>query len=164
MSIGDQSLPPEVAIIGAGRAGLSAAFALRAQAKHARVSVFEKGSRIGGRVLTSHRPRGEHGAEFVLRSESVVVGLLRSLRLGRSAALDHGACRFEGRAAGRSFRAMARDALNGKSAKAVIRVLKAAGKANQSGQDSSSRINPPFQSTWAHVSGNTSDLVRQPVW
>lgn len=57
---------PSVAIIGAGLAGLSAAYHLR---RKAHVTIFEKGDRIGGRVFTSHDPPGEHGAEFLLRSE-----------------------------------------------------------------------------------------------
>jgi len=119
MSVSDPSQVPDVAIVGAGLAGLSAAFALRAHAKDARVSIFEKESRIGGRVLTSHRPRGEHGAEFFLGSEQVIIKLLRSLNLGRSAAraLEYSACRFEGRTARGSFRAMARDTLNEESSK-----------------------------------------------
>jgi hypothetical protein len=51
MSLNDESSPPEVAIVGAGLAGLSAALTLRRHAKHVRVSILEKESRIGGRVL-----------------------------------------------------------------------------------------------------------------
>ena len=55
MSLGDESSRPEVALVGAGLAGLSAALTLRRLAKHVRVSILEKESRIGGRVLTSRR-------------------------------------------------------------------------------------------------------------
>ena len=134
MSDDGQSSPPEVAIIGAGLAGLSAALTLRTEAKHARLNLFEKESRIGGRVLTSQRPSGEHGAEFVLRSEPAIVKILRSLGLGKSAPLDHGACRFEGHTARGSFRTMARHTLNARANQAVIRVFQAAIKANRSGK------------------------------
>jgi protoporphyrinogen oxidase len=115
MSLNDESSPPEVAIVGAGLAGLSAALTLSRLAKHVRVSILEKESRIGGRVLTSDRPRGEHGAEFVLSSELVIVKLLRSLGVGRSASVGYGACRFEGRTGRGSFSAMARHTLSKES-------------------------------------------------
>lgn len=58
----------QVAVIGAGVAGLGAAYALRAQA---RVAVFEAGSRLGGRARTCrHGPvRFDMGAQF-FRTES----------------------------------------------------------------------------------------------
>lgn len=64
---------PSVAIIGAGLAGLSAAYHLCGKAH---VTIFEKEKRIGGRVFTSHDPPGEHGAEFLLRSEKKLCRLL----------------------------------------------------------------------------------------
>ena len=134
MSLDDESSPPEVAIVGAGLAGLSAAVTLRKLAKHVRVSIFEKESRIGGRVLTCDRPRGEHGAEFVLSSEPTIVKLLRSLGVGRSASVGYGACRFEGRTARGSFNTMARHALGKESSATVMRVLQVARKANRSGR------------------------------
>lgn len=59
------SAPPEVLILGAGVAGLTAARDLTAAG--ARVLVLEARDRVGGRVMTHHTPRGpvELGAEFV---------------------------------------------------------------------------------------------------
>ena len=65
-----------IAIIGAGLAGLSAAYELRDKAE---VTIFEREDRIGGRVLTSHKPPGEHGAEFFLGSEKALHHLLYEL-------------------------------------------------------------------------------------
>ncbi len=57
--------PPEVLVIGAGVAGLTAARDLTAAG--VRVLVLEARARLGGRVLTHHTPDGpvELGAEFV---------------------------------------------------------------------------------------------------
>ena len=68
-----------VAIIGAGLAGLSAAHVLR---KKADVTIFEREDRLGGRVLTSKRPPGEHGAEFLLGSEKELQRLIHKLGIG----------------------------------------------------------------------------------
>ena len=59
------SAPPDVLIIGAGVAGLTAARDLTAAG--VRVLVLEARDRLGGRVLTHHTPDGpvELGAEFV---------------------------------------------------------------------------------------------------
>jgi phytoene dehydrogenase-like protein len=68
---------PSVAIIGAGLAGLSAAYHLREELEEGvHVTIFEKERRIGGRVFTSQDPPGEHGAEFLLRSEKKFCRLL----------------------------------------------------------------------------------------
>src|SRR5260370_38252373 len=57
--------PPELVIIGAGVAGLTAARELSAAGL--RVLILEARDRLGGRVLTHHTPDGpvELGAEFV---------------------------------------------------------------------------------------------------
>ena len=59
------SAPPEVLILGAGVAGLTAARDLTAAG--ARVLVLEARDRVGGRIMTHHTPDGpvELGAEFV---------------------------------------------------------------------------------------------------
>src|SRR5882672_3950330 len=59
------STPPEVLILGAGVAGLTAARDLTAAGT--RVLVLEARDRIGGRIMTHHTPDGpvELGAEFV---------------------------------------------------------------------------------------------------
>jgi protoporphyrinogen oxidase len=66
----------KVAIIGAGLAGLSAAYELRDKAN---VTIFEREDRLGGRVLTSKEPSGEHGAESLLESECELRDLLAEL-------------------------------------------------------------------------------------
>jgi monoamine oxidase len=58
----------KVAIIGAGLAGLSAAYHLRLR-RISSVTVFERDRRVGGRVWTLPTPRAEHGAEYLLKSE-----------------------------------------------------------------------------------------------
>jgi monoamine oxidase len=57
--------PPEILILGAGVAGLTAARDLTAAG--ARVLVLEARDRLGGRIMTHHTPHGpvELGAEFV---------------------------------------------------------------------------------------------------
>lgn len=71
---------PKVAVIGSGLAGLSAAYHLRDKAD---VTIFEKEDRIGGRILTMHKPWGEHGAQFLLdpRNERSLNRLIKELGL-----------------------------------------------------------------------------------
>jgi monoamine oxidase len=89
------SAPPEVLIIGAGVAGLTAARDLTAA--RARVLVLEARDRLGGRVMTHHTPDGpvELGAEFVHGAVE------ETLSVAREAALplretDRGAPRVNG--------------------------------------------------------------------
>jgi monoamine oxidase len=89
------SAPPEVLIIGAGVAGLTAAGDLTAAG--ARVLVLEARDRLGGRVMTHHTPDGpiELGAEFVHGTVE------ETLSVAREAALplretDRGAPRVTG--------------------------------------------------------------------
>ena len=74
-----------VAVIGAGLTGLSAAYHLRDRAQ---VVIFEKTRRMGGRVSTSHQPRREHGAEFLLgggdKSALFLNRLMTSLKIKRT--------------------------------------------------------------------------------
>lgn len=119
----------EVAIVGAGLAGLSAARILSQRVPNARVTILEKEPRIGGRVLTSYRPDGEHGPEFVLKSECTVEALLKALGVRKAESLDYSACRYKGRRARGSLRKMAKQTLNKNSFDAVARVLAEAQKA-----------------------------------
>ena len=89
------SAPPDVLIIGAGVAGLTAARDLTAAG--ARVLVLEARDRLGGRVMTHHTPDGpvELGAEFVHGAVE------ETLSVAREAALplretDRGAPRVTG--------------------------------------------------------------------
>ena len=72
---------PEVAIIGAGVAGLTAARELAAAGT--RVLVLEARDRLGGRVLTHHTPDGpvELGAEFVHGASVVTMDIVQEAGL-----------------------------------------------------------------------------------
>jgi monoamine oxidase len=72
-----------VAVVGAGFAGLAAGDALRRAG--ADVVVLEARDRVGGRVWSRTLPNGavvEMGAEFVLPSYSVLLGMVRRFGLG----------------------------------------------------------------------------------
>src|SRR5713226_8189151 len=82
--------PPEVVIIGAGVAGLTAARELSIAGT--RVLVLEARDRLGGRVMTHHAADGpvELGAEFVHGAFSEILGVvqeagLRLREVGRDA-------------------------------------------------------------------------------
>src|SRR5713226_4634718 len=82
--------PPDVMIIGAGVAGLTAARELSTAG--ARVLVLEARDRLGGRVMTHHAPEGpvELGAEFVHGAFREILGVvqeagLRLREVGRGA-------------------------------------------------------------------------------
>jgi monoamine oxidase len=89
------SAPPEVLIIGAGVAGLTAARDLTAAG--ARVLVLEARDRLGGRVLTHHTPDGpvELGAEFVHGAVEETLSVAREAALPLRES-DRGAPRVTG--------------------------------------------------------------------
>ena len=100
--------PPEVVIIGAGVAGLTAARELSTAG--VRVLVLEARDRLGGRVMTHHAADGpvELGAEFVHGAFPEIMGLVQEagLRLGE---VGRGAPRrTAGRVAADYFSAMDR--------------------------------------------------------
>src|SRR5215831_13705106 len=73
--------PPDVIIIGGGVAGLSAARDLTAAG--ARVLLLEARDRLGGRILTHHKPDGpvELGAEFVHGTVDEILSVAREAAL-----------------------------------------------------------------------------------
>jgi monoamine oxidase len=89
------SAPPEVLIIGAGVAGLTAARDLTAAG--ARVLVLEARDRLGGRVMTHHTPDGpvELGAEFVHGAVEETLSVAREAALALRET-DRGAPRVKG--------------------------------------------------------------------
>jgi monoamine oxidase len=84
--------PPEVIILGAGVAGLTAARDLTAAG--ARVLVLEARDRVGGRVMTHHTPEGpvELGAEFVHGAVDEILSVAREAGLTLRE-VDRGAAR-----------------------------------------------------------------------
>jgi monoamine oxidase len=91
------SAPPEILIIGAGVAGLTAARDLTAAG--ARVLVLEARDRLGGRVMTQHTPDGpvELGAEFVHGAVEETLSVAREAALALRET-DRGAPRVPGAA------------------------------------------------------------------
>ncbi len=89
------SAPPEVLIIGAGAAGLTAARDLTAAG--ARVLVLEARDRLGGRIMTHHTPDGpvELGAEFVHGAVEETLSVAREAALPLHE-IDRGAPRVKG--------------------------------------------------------------------
>ena len=92
------SAPPEVLIIGAGVAGLTAARELTAAG--VRVLVLEARERLGGRVMTHHTPDGpvELGAEFVHGAVEETLSVAREAALALRET-DRGAPRATGQGA-----------------------------------------------------------------
>lgn len=92
------SAPPEILIIGAGVAGLTAARELTAAG--VRVLVLEARERLGGRVMTHHTPDGpvELGAEFVHGAVEETLSVAREAALALSET-DRGAPRAAGEGA-----------------------------------------------------------------
>ena len=89
------SAPPDVLIIGAGVAGLTAARDLTAAG--VRVLVLEARVRMGGRILTHHTPDGpvELGAEFVHGAVEETLSVAREAALALRET-DRGAPRVKG--------------------------------------------------------------------
>ncbi len=86
----------DVAVVGAGLAGLSAARALRAAGK--RVVVLEARDRVGGRTLNEPIGDGkvvEIGAQWVGPTQDRVIGLIRDLGLRTFPTHDEGINLFE---------------------------------------------------------------------
>jgi monoamine oxidase len=122
--------PPEVVIIGAGVAGLTAARELSAAG--ARVLVLEARDRLGGRVMTHHAAEGpvELGAEFVHGAFREILGVVQEAGL-RLREVGQGAPR---RTAGR------RDAADYFSAMDRLLGLASAGDADESFQHLVDRV------------------------
>jgi monoamine oxidase len=116
--------PPEVVIIGAGVAGLTAARELSTAGM--RVQVLEARDRLGGRVITHHTTDGpvELGAEFVHGAFPEIMGVVQEAGL-RLREVGRGAAR---RTAGR------RDAADYFSAMDRLLGLASAGAADESFQ------------------------------
>lgn len=72
---------PSVAIVGAGIAGLSAAWQLGRLSPNARIVILEKASRVGGRIQIDPRFAADHGAHYFLKSDTTLWRLLGHLRL-----------------------------------------------------------------------------------
>jgi phytoene dehydrogenase-like protein len=58
-----------IAVVGAGLAGLTAAHFLHKWRSTLPITIFEASHRNGGRLFTSRKPPGEHGARYLLGSE-----------------------------------------------------------------------------------------------
>ena len=88
---------PSVAIVGGGLAGLSAAWHLKARAKHISVVLMEKEGRLGGRACTPFAWKVDHGAHYFLKSEASLWGLIREMGFPRAVRLiDEQNAAFDG--------------------------------------------------------------------
>src|SRR3954469_25112083 len=86
----------DVAVVGAGLAGLAAARALRAAGKE--VVVLEARDRVGGRTLNEPIGDGkvvEIGAQWIGPTQGRVIGLIRDLGLKTFPTHDRGTNLFE---------------------------------------------------------------------
>lgn len=72
-----------LAVIGAGVGGCSAAYFAQKFLSDSKVTVYETKNRIGGRIFTYHNPQiqKEIGAEFFNQSNKIVSGLVAELNL-----------------------------------------------------------------------------------
>ncbi len=76
---------PRVAIVGAGVAGLAAAWTLTREAPEVEVVVLERAPRAGGLIATERTPNGflvEHGADCLVTTKPWGVELVRAAGLG----------------------------------------------------------------------------------
>jgi hypothetical protein len=109
-----------VAIIGAGLAGLSAAYHLP---RTVRVTIFERNRVIGGRVRTATAFGAEEGAEFLVGSEKEIRRLTEKVGVRCDEIHDWSSFCFGGRWGSGSFRTVAWGVLPRRSAKRVSELL-----------------------------------------
>jgi len=83
--------PITIAIIGSGIGGSSAAYYLLKENKNVKVDIYEKSSRIGGRVY-SETVEGEIndlGASFFIQENELIYSIIKELKIPYKSALDY---------------------------------------------------------------------------
>src|SRR5262245_20875791 len=75
---------PRIVIVGGGLSGLSLAFRVRGRLPHARLTLLEKSSVVGGKIATVHRDgfRVECGPNGVFDAKPSTIQLCRDLGIG----------------------------------------------------------------------------------